>query len=74
MFEDDRSNGKRLKEDISNVAGEKAKEYPSFWIPQLNPTVEVKIEKPVSSILQYIILLIANVNKRRNIWKGGKVA
>ncbi|KAL3990725.1 hypothetical protein ACH3XW_32950 [Acanthocheilonema viteae] len=43
----DRSNGKRLKEDeISNVAGEKAKEYPSFWIPQLNTAVEVKVEKP----------------------------
>ncbi|VDM96392.1 unnamed protein product [Thelazia callipaeda] len=38
---------KRLKDDeISNVAGEKAKEYPSFWIPQLNPSVELKIEKP----------------------------
>ncbi|MCP9265234.1 Nitric oxide synthase-interacting protein-like [Dirofilaria immitis] len=46
-----RSSGKRLKEDeISNVAGEKAKEYPSFWIPQLNPTAEVKIEKPASFI------------------------
>lgn len=47
ILDSDRSNVKRLKEDdISNVAGEKAKEYPSFWIPQLNPTVEVKIEKP----------------------------
>uniref|UniRef100_A0A915Q2M0 Nitric oxide synthase-interacting protein homolog n=1 Tax=Setaria digitata TaxID=48799 RepID=A0A915Q2M0_9BILA len=47
IVESDRIDNKRLKEDeISNVAGEKAKEYPSFWIPQLNPTVEVKIEKP----------------------------
>ncbi|CAG9536935.1 unnamed protein product [Cercopithifilaria johnstoni] len=47
ILESDRLSSKRLKEDeISNVAGEKAKEYPSFWIPQLNPTVEVKIEKP----------------------------
>lgn len=53
MPEYDRSSGKRLKEEIeiSNVAGDKAKEYPSFWIPQLNPTVEVKIEKPVSFFL-----------------------
>ncbi|VDK80263.1 unnamed protein product, partial [Onchocerca ochengi] len=47
ILENDQSSGKRLKEDeISNVAGEKAKENPSFWIPQLNPTAEVKIEKP----------------------------
>lgn len=53
ILENDQSSGKRLKEDeISNVAGEKAKENPSFWIPQLNPTAEVKIEKPASFILQ----------------------
>lgn len=52
MLENDLRKSKRLKEDeISNVAGKKAKEYPSFWIPQLNPTVEAKIEKPVCFIL-----------------------
>lgn len=50
--DDEGSRSKRPKEDeISNVAGEKLKEYPSFWIPQLNPTAEVKIEKPEQRIL-----------------------
>ncbi|VDK78867.1 unnamed protein product [Litomosoides sigmodontis] len=40
ILDNDRSSNKRLREEISNVAGDKAKEYPSFWIPQLNPTVE----------------------------------
>lgn len=45
---DDEFVAKKMKSDeISNVAGAKSRELPSFWIPQLNPTAEKRIEKPV---------------------------
>lgn len=39
-------------ESVSNMAGNKAKEWKSFWVPELNPTAEAtKIEKPNEKIL-----------------------
>lgn len=32
---------------VSNMAGDKAKEWRSFWVPQLATTVSNKLEKPV---------------------------
>lgn len=45
----------QIKEDegsISNIAGSKAKEWRSFWVPELHPTAEAtKLEKPSDKIL-----------------------
>lgn len=46
---------KKQEESISNVAGSKRNENPSFWVPQLIPTAEgPKLEKPVSLFLSLI--------------------
>jgi len=38
-------------ESVSNMAGAKANEWRSFWVPELNPTAELtKIEKPCDKI------------------------
>ncbi|KAK6739596.1 hypothetical protein RB195_008225 [Necator americanus] len=38
--------------DISNMKGERSKELPSFWIPELNPTASAsKVEKPSQKVL-----------------------
>ncbi|CAJ0600253.1 unnamed protein product [Cylicocyclus nassatus] len=38
--------------EISNMKGERSKELPSFWIPELNPTAEsTKLEKPSQKVL-----------------------
>ncbi|RCN45286.1 nitric oxide synthase-interacting protein-like family protein [Ancylostoma caninum] len=38
--------------DISNMKGERSKQLPSFWIPELNPTANAsKIEKPSQKVL-----------------------
>lgn len=43
---------KKSVESVSNMAGEKAKEWKSFWVPELNPTAEpTKIEKPSEKVL-----------------------
>lgn len=37
---------------ISNMKGERSKELPSFWIPELNPTASAsKLEKPSQKVL-----------------------
>ncbi|PIO73967.1 hypothetical protein TELCIR_04038 [Teladorsagia circumcincta] len=37
-----------IEGDISNMKGERSKQLPSFWIPELNPTANAsKLEKPV---------------------------
>ncbi|VDN20306.1 unnamed protein product [Gongylonema pulchrum] len=50
------SSSKQPREEISNVAGDKIHEYPSFWIPQLNPTAEVKIEKPELMPVKFTVM------------------
>lgn len=38
--------------DISNMRGERSKQLPSFWIPELNPTADAtKLEKPSQKVL-----------------------
>ncbi|VDM81864.1 unnamed protein product [Strongylus vulgaris] len=38
--------------EISNMKGEKSKQLPSFWIPELNPTASAtKLEKPSQKVL-----------------------
>lgn len=56
------------------MAGDKAKEYPSFWIPQLNPTVEVKIEKPASFILQFQFHLLRIKMKKKIVLRDDEIA
>lgn len=41
------------EEGVSNMAGEKAKQWKSFWIPELSTTAEAdKVEKPSGKILK----------------------
>uniref|UniRef100_F1L178 Nitric oxide synthase-interacting protein homolog n=1 Tax=Ascaris suum TaxID=6253 RepID=F1L178_ASCSU len=43
---------KKQEESISNVAGSKRNENPSFWVPQLIPTAEgPKLEKPDQRVI-----------------------
>ncbi|PAV79686.1 hypothetical protein WR25_08618 [Diploscapter pachys] len=38
--------------DLSNMKGQKSKQLPSFWIPELNPTASAsKLEKPNQKVL-----------------------
>jgi len=44
--------GKEEAESVSNMAGDRAKEWKSFWVPQLQATAEEsQMEKPSSKIL-----------------------
>ncbi|VDO71379.1 unnamed protein product [Haemonchus placei] len=41
-----------IEGDISNMKGERSKQLPSFWIPELNPTANAsKLEKPSQKVL-----------------------
>ncbi|KAK6047040.1 nitric oxide synthase-interacting protein-like family protein [Cooperia oncophora] len=41
-----------IEGDISNMKGERSKQLPSFWIPELNPTASAsKLEKPSQKVL-----------------------
>ena len=43
---------------VSNMAGKKASEWKSFWVPELGTSAEPdRIEKPVSIIFKLIIFL-----------------
>lgn len=55
------------------MAGEKLKEYPSFWIPQLNPTAEVKIEKPVSLSFALFSWEFLEISGDIQIWKNSNL-
>uniref|UniRef100_A0A914EF42 Nitric oxide synthase-interacting protein homolog n=2 Tax=Acrobeloides nanus TaxID=290746 RepID=A0A914EF42_9BILA len=42
---------RETSEDISNMTGAKAREWKSFWVPELSTTVSNKLEKPSEKIL-----------------------
>jgi len=44
--------GNNEVESVSNMAGDRAKEWKSFWVPQLQATAEeTQLEKPVCVLL-----------------------
>jgi len=47
-FQEAGPNQKKSAESLSNMDGEKAKQWKSFWVPELSTTAEAtKVEKPV---------------------------
>ncbi|VDM44713.1 unnamed protein product [Toxocara canis] len=49
---DDVLKKRKMDDSVSNVAGNKIKENPSFWVPQLIPTAEeAKLQKPDQRVL-----------------------
>ncbi|KAH7728921.1 hypothetical protein AAVH_03294 [Aphelenchoides avenae] len=51
-FQEAGPNQKKSTDSLSNMAGEKAKQWRSFWVPELSTTAEAtKVEKPSPKIM-----------------------